>query len=62
MAYRQCKRNGGSHGVDHQNFGDIELIGKEKWLKELQEELKAGKYQPKPLEEYGSLKETAKTD
>lgn len=49
VAYRQCKRNGGSHGVDKQNFDNIELIGKEIWLAQLQEELKAGKYQSKPL-------------
>lgn len=48
-AYRQCKRNGGSHGVDHQRFEDIMTIGEEKWLWELQEELRRGIYAPQPL-------------
>lgn len=49
VAYRQCKSNGGSHGIDHQNFEDIESVGKKMWLEQLREELKAGKYQPQSL-------------
>jgi retron-type reverse transcriptase len=49
IAYRKCKRNGGSYGVDHQSFDDIELIGEGKWLEELQEELRGGNYSPQPL-------------
>jgi RNA-directed DNA polymerase len=49
IAYRQCKRNDGSHGVDQKNFEDIETIGKEIWLEQLREELKEGKYQLQPL-------------
>lgn len=48
-AYHQCKRNGGSHGVDRQRFEDIEHIGKEQWLAELQEELREERYFPQPL-------------
>ena len=48
-AYRQCKRNGGSYGVDKQTFDNIALIGEEKWLEELQEELRKDQYVPQPL-------------
>ncbi len=27
VAYHQCKRNDGSHGMDQQSFDDIETIG-----------------------------------
>ena len=49
MAYRQCRRNKGSHGVDQEQFSDIEAQGVEAWLGKLQEELKEGNYKPKPL-------------
>jgi group II intron reverse transcriptase/maturase len=48
-AYHQCKRNRGSYGVDRQSFDDIQLIGEEKWLEELHEELRRGTYSPQPL-------------
>lgn len=38
LAYCQCKRNSGSHGIEQQSFDDIESIGKEIWLEQLQKE------------------------
>lgn len=49
IAYLQCKRKRGSYGIDQQSFDDIELIGREAWLEELQKELRKGKYRPQPL-------------
>jgi RNA-directed DNA polymerase len=49
IAYRRCRRNGGSHGIDHETFADIEKIGVDTWLGKLQEELKDKSYNPKPL-------------
>ncbi len=48
-AYRRCKRNAGSAGVDGETFEAIETKGLEKWLEELREELSGGKYQPQAL-------------
>lgn len=48
-AYQQCRRNGGIAGADEETFESIEEQGRELWLKELKEELKNGKYNPKPL-------------
>ena len=41
--------NGGSAGVDQVGFADIEADGVEAWLGNLQEELKAKQYRPRPL-------------
>lgn len=60
VAYRHCKRNGGSHGVDGQNFDAIESLGRELWLEELQQELRSGKYQPQPLRRIWIPKEIGK--
>ena len=49
IAYRRCRRNGGSHGIDHETFASIESIGVDTWLGKLQEELKDKSYIPKPL-------------
>lgn len=49
VAYQQCKRNGGSHGIDQQSFEVIDSIGKEIWLGQLQQELEKGLYQAQPL-------------
>ena len=49
IAYRRCRRNGGSHGIDHETFADIERIGVGRWLGKFQEELKDKRYIPKPL-------------
>lgn len=48
-AYRQCRRNGGSHGVDAESFKDIETQGEANWLGKLQQELRTGHYRPQPL-------------
>ncbi len=44
FAYRRCRANGGSAGVDGQSFETIELGGLEAWLDELTEELKSKTY------------------
>ena len=38
-AYRRCKANGGSPGVDGQTFQEIETAGRAEWLDGLTEEL-----------------------
>lgn len=48
-AYQRCRRNGGSHGIDHQTFADIEAGGLSRWLGKLQKELKGKTYCPQPL-------------
>jgi group II intron reverse transcriptase/maturase len=45
-AYQCCHANKGSAGVDGQTFEDIESYGRERWLGELQQELKDKSYQP----------------
>ena len=41
--------NGGAAGVDGMTFDEIETAGRERWLEERQEELRAGTYRPWPL-------------
>jgi len=48
-AYECSKANRGAVGVDQQDFEGIERYGKERWLGELAEELKAKKYEPQPV-------------
>lgn len=48
-AYAQCRSNGGAPGVDRQTFEDIASYGKERFLAELADELKALKYEPQPV-------------
>lgn len=48
-AYRRCRSNGGSEGVDGQRFEDIETYGAERWLGELAQELKEKKYQAQAI-------------
>lgn len=45
-AYRLAKRNNGAPGIDGTTFGDIERSGVEEYLRNIQEELIAGTYQP----------------
>jgi group II intron reverse transcriptase/maturase len=49
MAWRRCRTNDGSPGVDGQTFEDVEKYGVEKWLAELAEELRTKRYQPQPV-------------
>ena len=48
-AYRACHRNGGSAGADRMTFDQITAYGRERWLEELRQELRAGDYRPQPL-------------
>ena len=48
-AYRKSRRNGGVSGTDGVTFDSIESYGLEKWLRELQQELRERSYTPQPL-------------
>ena len=48
-AWRRVKRNRGSAGVDAQTIAEVERLGVQDFLKELQTELRAGKYRPKAV-------------
>jgi RNA-directed DNA polymerase len=48
-AYALNRQNGGSAGADGQTFADIEAYGVERWLAELQEELRTERYRPLPV-------------
>ena len=45
-AYQCCRANQGAAGVDGQRFQDIEEYGLERWLGEVQKELKDKSYRP----------------
>src|SRR5947208_5117344 len=45
-AYQCCRANQGAAGVDGQRFEDIEAYGLERWLGELEKELKDKSYHP----------------
>jgi len=49
FAYRKCKANGGAPGVDGESFSGIEAYGRERWLGELAEELRAKRYRAQPV-------------
>jgi len=46
FAYLLCKANGGAPGIDGQSFADIEAYGRERWLREVAQELKGKSYRP----------------
>ena len=48
-AYALCRSNRGAPGVDGQTFEDIETYGRERWLAELGEEVRTGRYKPQPV-------------
>lgn len=48
-AFRRCARNGGAPGVDGESFERIETQGRDRWLANLQEELRSKQYRPQPL-------------
>jgi RNA-directed DNA polymerase len=48
-AYELAKSHRGAPGVDGQNFTEIEAQGREKWLKELGNELRSKGYKPQPV-------------
>jgi RNA-directed DNA polymerase len=47
-AYELAKSHRGSPGVDGQTFAEIETQGRERWLKELGNELRSKRYKPQP--------------
>lgn len=49
FAWRQCRANGGSAGVDGQTFEQIEAAGLGAWLDELTEQLKSKTYRPQAV-------------
>lgn len=48
-AWKMIRANKGASGVDQQDFEDIETFGVDKFLRNLQEELRSGKYRPLPV-------------
>jgi len=48
-AWRRCRRNGGTAGVDGETFRHIMSMDVERWLGNLQQELREGGYRPQPL-------------
>jgi group II intron reverse transcriptase/maturase len=49
FAYRLARSNGGTAGVDGQDFAAIEAYGVERWLGELAQTLKAKSYRPQAV-------------
>jgi RNA-directed DNA polymerase len=48
-ALQQSKQKKGAAGVDGQTFADIEAYGEERWLEELQQQLKERTYRPQAV-------------
>lgn len=48
-AWKRVKANGGAGGIDNITISDVEEYGIEKFLQEIQHELKEGKYHPKAV-------------
>jgi RNA-directed DNA polymerase len=48
-AYALSRENSGAPGVDGVTFAQIETYGVERWLGELREEVRAGRYTPQPV-------------
>jgi RNA-directed DNA polymerase len=48
-AYRRCKVNNGSPGIDNQTFEDVEKYGRVKFLTEISEEIRKRTYKPQAV-------------
>ena len=48
-AFALSRSNGGAPGVDGETFARIEVYGVERWLGELREEVRTGRYKPQPV-------------
>ncbi len=48
-AYACCRANGGAPGEDGETFSRIQAYGVERWLDDLREELRTGRYTPQPI-------------
>jgi len=48
-AWRRVKSNGGAAGVDEESLVAIEARGVEEFVRELHDELRSGKYRPRPV-------------
>src|SRR5262245_11524004 len=48
-AFALSEQNGGAPGVDGVRFAQIEAHGVERWLGELREEIRTGRYSPQPV-------------
>lgn len=48
-AYKRCKANGGSAGVDGMRFEDVELYGVDRFLADIKEELESKRYKPQSV-------------
>jgi RNA-directed DNA polymerase len=49
FAYRRCRQNAGTPGIDDQTFAAIEAQGLDVWLDALAQDLREGTYQPAPI-------------
>jgi len=48
-AFALSRSNGGAPGVDGETFARLEVYGVERWLGELREEVRTGRYKPQPV-------------
>jgi group II intron reverse transcriptase/maturase len=48
-AWKRVKANGGAGGIDKMTIADVEAYGLEKFIQEIQQELREGRYHPKPV-------------
>jgi len=49
QAWEEVRRNGGSAGIDGVTIEDVEREGVEQFLNQIEQDLKAGRYRPKPV-------------
>jgi RNA-directed DNA polymerase len=49
QAYKRCKANAGSPGIDDMTYADVEVYGRGKFLGEIQEELRRRTYKPQAV-------------